>query len=194
MTKRPSRRFKLPEGDDYAALVSAVTAERERPIAKACGKLFDFVNAAVQDPDFRHADSATLLSFLLLVRDELADGINELWDMDDVFAPLVKVLHQHRSGLTKGKPRPNRKSPLRRGLEMLVDEGLDNDAVLDVLGDADEVSRRVASDGFPFFVHDPETTLRDDGELTFYLPGSSSDETLTVTELRKRLSLIRRSH
>src|SRR5690606_2337833 len=80
VSKRPARAFSIP--DDYDELVAWVAAERERPIAKAYGKLFDFVNGAVSDPDFRHPDSRALLDFLLLVRDEMTDGINEQWDVD----------------------------------------------------------------------------------------------------------------
>src|SRR5690625_1825086 len=170
--KRPVRVFS--PSSDLDELAAALAAERERPIAKAYSKLFDFVNAAVGDPDFRHPDSRALLEFLLLVRDEMTDGINEQWDVDDIFAPMIEALSRHRGKQAKGRPKPRRKTTLRRGLEMLVAEGLTNDEILDLLSDADAISD-YARDGFPFEVCDPESSVRDDGVLRYYVTGGTSE-------------------
>lgn len=193
MTKRTARQFSLPTGD-YDALVQAIEDDRNRPIVKASRKLFDFVNSAVTDTDFRHPDCRHLLHFLLLVRDELTDGISEDWDIDDIFAPMVTALSRYRGKAAKGRPKPNRKTPLRRGLEMLVAEGLTNDEILAELGNDVAVSRRV-DDGFPFSVDEPESSsVRSDGRLVYFEIGSNEAKPITVAELQKLLSRIRSSH
>src|SRR5690606_12743663 len=138
-------------------------------------------NDAVTDPDFRHPDSRALLEFLLLVRDEMTDGINEKWCVDDIFEPMVTALHRHRGKQAKGKPKQSRKTPLRKGLEIMVNEGLDNNAILAELGNVDAMDRRRTHGLFPFEVCDPETSLREDGFLSYYVAGQSYETAVKVS-------------
>ena len=95
---------------------------------------------------------------------------------------------------TKGVPRPARRNPVVDALRILVSEGLDNDTILETLGDADSVSSRAAH-GFPIEVCEPETTLLDDGVLRWYPRGGLADDAqeYRVATLKKRLSEIRKS-
>lgn len=93
--KRPIKTFQIPV--DYAELVEAIAARRNRPIARASSKLSDFVNAAMSDADFRHPDCWALLQFLLLVRDTLADGLNEQWTIDDILEPIAELARKQNA-------------------------------------------------------------------------------------------------
>lgn len=192
-TKRPERRLP-PLPATYEERVAYVIAENERPIVKAYSKFFDFVNGTVSDPDFRHPDSRSLLDFLLLARDVLADGINEQWNLDDILAPVSTAMSKARGMKAAGKPKPKRKTKLRLGLEKLVKEGLDNDQILDLLSDADDISSR-ALHGFPFEVIEPETSVSKDGVLRWFPTGGNSDQakSVKVVDIQKLLSTIRKS-
>lgn len=169
-----------------------IQTRRDQPIERAASKLFDFVNSCVTDADFRHPQSEHLLSFLMVTRDVLTDGINEHWTMDDILQPIAAAISARTGRQAKGKPKPNRKTPLRRGLELLVAEGLGNEQILDALGDADGISNR-AMNGFPFEVCEPATTLKEDGSLRYYRTGENSDRPIEakVKDIRKTLSRIR---
>lgn len=172
----------------------AFTLNRQaQPISKAARKLDLFVGACVSDPDFRHPQSRELLAFLLLVRDELIDQINEQWTLEDILNPIEVAIRQHDGRKSAGVARPGRKTALRSGLEALVAEGLKNDEILDRLGDADAISKLASKHGFPFEVCDPETSIREDGCLLWYAVGGDSEnpQRTAVTEIQKLLSRIR---
>jgi hypothetical protein len=190
--KRPMQVNKFPAG--YDALMKYVHDRNAKPISRATRKLHDFVGACVTDPDFKHEQSTELLRFLIIIRDELTDQINEHWTLDDILEPVAAAIRSHAGKAAQGKPKPNRKTPLRAGLELLVKKGMDNEQIIDLLGNADEISSR-ARDGFPFEVHDPRTTLRDDGVLSHYKTGSDAEKATqtSIKDIRKLLSRIRRS-
>jgi hypothetical protein len=88
----------LPISAGLEEIGAFISARREAPVIRANDKIFQFVNACVGDPDFRHPDSRPLLEFLLFVRDVLTDELNEQWTFEDILEPL----RQHFAG--RGRP------------------------------------------------------------------------------------------
>lgn len=96
MTKGKSKTAKsetaasrLPKDFTLEDIAGLIREERNAPINRAYQKFLEFVNAAVQDPDFRHEDSRALLMFLLGARDQLLDGITPEWTIGDIVKPIT---------------------------------------------------------------------------------------------------------
>lgn len=88
---RPSVDFHKPASGELilSEIEQFIENRKNQPISRAFGNFYEFVNSCVGNPDFRHPQSESLLSFLLIVREHLLDGLNENWTLDDILQPIV---------------------------------------------------------------------------------------------------------
>ncbi|GGX89969.1 hypothetical protein GCM10007160_16740 [Litchfieldella qijiaojingensis] len=79
-----------PEGAENWTLEEIenyIIEERKKPFHRAQGKITQFVNGCVMDPDFK--ESPALLMLLLMLRDVLAKEATEEWDLDEYLEPII---------------------------------------------------------------------------------------------------------
>ncbi|MGQ0699549.1 MAG: hypothetical protein ACT4PZ_15050 [Panacagrimonas sp.] len=147
----------------------------------------ELMRTAIADGDAEGAAWAAIFTMQKVIRAELLEGP----------MPMISQLRNRPRSygqMAKGKPKPNRKTPIRQALEVLVDEGMTNDQILEALSDADGIATS-ARDWFPIEVLSPHTTVKDDGLLLYYPRGGNSEKPSTkkIADLRKLLSKIRTS-
>ena len=99
---------------------------------------------------------------------------------------VIKQIQSDRGKKSRGVPRPNAVPPLTRALRELVQEGLTNDRVIELLCDADQADRTVGK--IVCFLE-----FESGESLSYYLPGQDPSDAVSVTftDIRKKLSAIR---
>jgi hypothetical protein len=90
----------------------------------------------------------------------------------------AKAEPSRRGSKAKGVPRPKAHSPLRVSLQVLVDRGLSNAAILRFLSD----DEGIADDSeLPIETNEPETSVLEDGYLVWYPRGGTAGEPTRTT-------------
>jgi hypothetical protein len=183
------------------AILGGATSETKRTMRRlvAAQALCELENArraylSIAEPD---ADVPSRMSTAYrAILNALAAGYWSAWGQEgDIHALQIDKytnLPRERGKMARNKPKPQKRTPLHRGLEQLVAEGLDNPAVFALLGDVDAISSKARA-GFPFELVDDSASVVDDGFVLWYPAGGSADlaKNTSVKRIKNLLSLIR---